>query len=123
MDRTRVRFNGFACIPTFHRYAQGDAIAIRLVDAEDGQAVATATVNPTVPVPTGCVAIKDWSENEGMLAACIAAGLVADTGIRIRCDYASAPLCRLLAPPELLPAPRRSRQPRKPHDGVASCPA
>ncbi len=122
MTTIRVLFNGFSCTPTFHRYAEGDGIAIRLVDFEDGSPVATATVNPTVAVPAGCVAIKDWSENEGMLAACVAAGLVADTGVRIRCDYACAPLCRLLVPPELLPAPRRSRQSRKTRDGVAACP-
>ncbi len=126
MTSIRVLFNRFACTPTFHRYADGDGIAIRLVDVEDGSPVATATVNSTVPVPVGCVAIKDWSENAGMLAACLAAGLVADTGVRIRCDFASAPLCRLLAPPELLPAPRRSQQSRhsrKSRDGMAACPA
>ncbi len=122
MTAMHILFNGFACTPTFHRYADGDGIAIRLVDVEDGSPVATATVNPSVPVPAGCVAIKDWAENAGMLAACLAAGLVADTGVRIRCDYVSAPLCRLLVPPELLPTPRRSRRSQRTRNGVAACP-
>ena len=123
MNPIRVLFNGFACVASFARYAEGNGIAIRLVDAEDGQPVAMATVNPTVRVPAGCVAIKNWSENAGMLAACAAAGLVADTGVRISCGYASAPLCRLLVTPEFPPDPRRARRPRKSLDGVAGCPA
>ncbi len=123
MDPIRVLFNGFACVPRFHRYLEGDGIAIRLVDAEDGSPVATATVNPAVPVPAGCVAIKDWSENAGMLAACVAAGLVADTGVRIACDRASAALCRLLVTEDLPPARPPRRRSRKSRDGMAACPA
>jgi hypothetical protein len=47
------------------------------------------------------VAVKDWSENTGMLAALIAAGLVEDTGRRIPCAYTEAALCRLRVTPEL----------------------
>jgi len=43
------------------------------------------------------VLIKDWSENEGMLSALAAAGLINDTGERIPTGMCEAALCELLA--------------------------
>jgi hypothetical protein len=42
------------------------------------------------------VAIKDYAENTGMLAALTAAGVVEATGTRITVGLAEAHLCRLL---------------------------
>jgi hypothetical protein len=87
------------CEAQFERYTHGGGIAIQLVDPGDDCPVATATVNPTTRVPEGHVAVKDWSENEGILAALVAARIVRDTGMRIPCGYSSAALCRLLVTP------------------------
>ncbi len=100
MKPNTVQFKQWTCIAEFHHYRHGGGIAIQLIDATDGQPVATATINPESPVPEGCVAVKDWSENAGMLAALIAAGFVEDTGRRIPCAYTEAALCRLLVTPE-----------------------
>lgn len=94
-----LQFKRWTCVLKFDRYAHGGAVAIRLIDAEDGGPVATATVNPSTPIPASHVAVKSWSENEGMLEALVAAGIVEDTGRRIPCGYTSAALCRLLLPP------------------------
>lgn len=101
MHTYTVQFQEWTCIAEFRRYRHGGGVAIYLVDATDGQPVATATINPETPVPEGCVAIKDWSENTGTLAALIAAGLVEDTGRRIPCAYTEAALCRLRVTPGL----------------------
>ena len=51
--------------------------ALRLIDAEDGSPRATATVNiPEAKLAANEVMIKGWSENAGMQAALIAAGVI-----------------------------------------------
>ena len=50
-----------------HKYSNGRPV-IQLVDAEDGEPYATATVNiPDVLLLDNEVLVKDYSENEGML--------------------------------------------------------
>ena len=95
-----VKFHEWSCVPSFPRYRQGGGVAIELLDAEDGCPVATATINPTTPIPEGHVAVKTWSENAGILEALVAARIVEDTGRRIPCGYTSAALCRLLVDPK-----------------------
>jgi hypothetical protein len=57
-------------------YANGRQ-AIRIVDAEDGSPVMTATVNlPEVPLEQDEVIIKNYSENEGCLPFLITNGVV-----------------------------------------------
>lgn len=51
-----------------------------LVVMDGFERVATATVWLPTPPQEGCVWIKDWSENEGMLASLVAAGVVEATG-------------------------------------------
>jgi hypothetical protein len=98
MSRPTVTFREWFGLPTFRRYRSGGG-PLGLLDAEDGCPVATATISPTSPLPEGHVAVKNWSENAGMLEALIAAGIVEDTGRRIPCGYTSAALCRLLVDP------------------------
>ena len=95
-----VTFHEWTCVPSFPRYRQGGGVAIELLDAEDGCPVATATINPTTPIPEGHVAVKTWSENAGIPEALVAARIVEDTGRRIPCGYTSAALCRLLVDPK-----------------------
>jgi hypothetical protein len=59
-------------------YANGRK-AIRIVDAEDGAAVMTATVNvPDEHLESDEVVIKNYSENEGCLPFLITNGVVSD---------------------------------------------
>jgi len=53
-----------------------------------------------LPLAPGEILIKDYSENEGMLDALVAAGVVSDTGRRIQSEYAVIPVAKLA--PEIL---------------------
>ena len=91
----QVEFHGEACELIVTRYARPQNIALRLVDAE-GLPMATASVNPDYLLDEGMVAIKDYSENTGIIAALVVAGAVEPTGETIPIGYAQAHLCRLL---------------------------
>src|SRR5690606_10426483 len=76
-----------------------DRPALQLIDAEDGSPIATATVNlPDLPAGPNQVFIKDYSENEGMLAALVAEGVVKPTGQTVRSGYVEVPVCELQPP-------------------------
>lgn len=95
---TQVRFKDWICTVRKRRYDNGRP-ALQLIDAEDGSPIATATVNlPDVALGRNQVAIKDWSENEGMLEALIAAGVVKLTGEKARSRYGELPVCELQPP-------------------------
>jgi hypothetical protein len=95
---TRVRFKHWVCVVQKSQYGNG-RVALKLVDAEDGSPIATATVNlPDAPLGKNQVAIEDWSENEGMLAALIEAGIVKPTGQTIPSGYVDVPICELQPP-------------------------
>jgi len=75
MRNMKMTFGEWECLVVFRRYHDGNP-AILLIDANDYQPVATATVNADIPPPDGTVFVKDWSENEGMLEALIAANVI-----------------------------------------------
>lgn len=93
-----VKFKQWDCI-AFKGVYRDERIAIRLIDAYDGEPVATSTVflEHERP-PLNHVHIKEWSENEGMTEALIKAGMVRYTGKKVEVnnhgDYAN--LCELL---------------------------
>jgi hypothetical protein len=91
----KVLFGGEECQLIVLRYAKPQNICLRLVDAE-GLPMVTASVNPDYLLKDGMVAIKDYSENAGILAALEAAGGVEQTGETTRIGYAEAHICRLL---------------------------
>ncbi len=96
-----VKFGPYECDAYETRYPSeaGGSKAIFLVDARDGEPVATATVNVegvSETLPESEVIIKDYSENEGMLDALVEAGLVEDMGRRVRTGYVTVPVARLL---------------------------
>lgn len=101
-----VKFGPYECVAYETRYPSGagqgpsaGSKAIYLVDAHDGETVATATVNVegvSERLPASEVLIKDYSENAGMLDALVGAGLVEDTGRRVPTGYVTVPVARLL---------------------------
>lgn len=75
------------------RYANGNRLAVQLIDAADGSPYATVSVNVEgVALADDEFVFKTYSENEGLLEEMIAAGVVAPTGRMA----AIGPICRLM---------------------------
>jgi hypothetical protein len=93
---TTVRFLDTDCTVMKHKYGNG-RVALSLIDAEGP--VATATVNlPDAELGMNEILVKDWSENRGMMAALIEAGIVKPTGKTIRSGFVDVPVCELQGP-------------------------
>jgi len=75
--KKQVKFSNYLCNVVFAEYQNGGT-AIRLIDAVDGMPVATASVWIGGPsrLDADEIAIKDYSENEGMLQALIDGGII-----------------------------------------------
>lgn len=90
-----IKFKEWDCQLEFGYYQNGRP-AIELIDTEDGQPIATATVNiPDYPLLDNEMFIKDYSENEGMLEALVKAEIVVDTGKRITQGFVTIPIVTL----------------------------
>ena len=73
-----VQFKKWKCIAVGSAYLTNNMKAISLIDAEDGEPIATATVNivEVEDLPDDEVFIKDYSENMGMVKALIDADII-----------------------------------------------
>jgi hypothetical protein len=97
---TKVKFLDYDCIVEIGQYPNG-RIAIQLIDAEDRQPVTTATVNlPDQPLEADMVAIKNYSENEGIEDALLEAGVLVKKLCNVVTGFASVPVYRIN--PELI---------------------
>lgn len=91
-----VQFKDWQCRVQMRKYHNGQA-AIQLVDANDGDAICTASVClPDHAQLPGWVFIKDWSENQGVLDALIAANVIEDTGQRLPSGFVLVAVCKLI---------------------------
>lgn len=95
-----VKFWGMDLKVVRDRYRDGGRTALVLYeipdDPEQDPPAAIATVNvPDYHLGQDEVLIKDWSENEGMMEALEAAGIVEDTGRQVVCGYTGAKVARL----------------------------
>jgi non-homologous end joining protein Ku len=73
----KVKFKDWSCVVEKHKYTSTNGIALRLVDAEDGSPVATATICiPEIPIKSDEVIIKNYSENDGMVVALVRAKII-----------------------------------------------
>ena len=78
-----VTFLKTECRLEFGKYPQGGRNYLLLIDAETGEEVCRASVNlPDAKLAENQIAIKDWSENVGMLKILVDAGIVKDIGFR-----------------------------------------
>lgn len=65
-------------VMTFHRYGVGGGTAISFT-TQDGEPLATATVSmPELMLERDEVAIKDYSENQGMMKSLMDAGIIGE---------------------------------------------
>jgi len=74
MAEFTIDYHGETCDIIFSHYVENDNVAIAL-RTKEGFPFATATVN-LINLPGHQVAIKNWSENEGMDEALIEAGII-----------------------------------------------
>ena len=77
MNGKRVVFGGYDCLTFLGTYSSDNSTAIRLVDSDTYEPVATATVCiPEFTPEVGEVLIKSWSENEGMKESLMEYGII-----------------------------------------------
>lgn len=72
-------------------------IVIDLYSVRGKKLVATASVGLRVSVPPGYVAIKDYSENSGMLQTLVDAKIVAEPSYYVPAGFVEIPVCEVLA--------------------------
>ena len=94
-----VKFRHWNCDVILDKYAADGSDALVLIDHETSERIAVATTclagegyEPAI----GCAALKNYSENEWMLEALTAAGIIQDTGQRVSVGYVSVPIVRIL---------------------------
>jgi hypothetical protein len=88
-----IEFAGFKCEVIIQKYGTGNP-ALRLIDIEDGMPVATATVNLD-GLDSDEIAIKDYSENEGVYDALLNAGVILPKHRELSTGYVTVPVCKL----------------------------
>ena len=117
MDTMNVSWNGYNCYAELGMYAnrrlmiclkQNKTLSSGLKDRYGnvrhkviGVPILTASVNlPDVPIldNPNLVAIKDYSENTGVLGALIQAGIVGEPVLTARSGFVDIPICPLLVP-------------------------
>lgn len=91
----QVQFGEWTCELEFGYYWNGQT-AIIFNDVEDGERVAVATVCIDEELEENEVAIKDYSENVGMLDALMEAGVVSAPKRYVRSGFVEIPICDLL---------------------------
>jgi hypothetical protein len=89
-----VFFEKVKCTVQFFKYPGGNT-GIQLWNNGEPQARATITV-PGIILNDNEVIIKDYSENKGMYAALLKAGIIEATDKTIELDYVTAPIARLI---------------------------
>ena len=78
----------------FRKYPNGQT-SIQLNDEEDGLPYCRATISVQNKLEDGEVAIKNYSENEGILESLISAGIVFPPHRVIDQGYVKIPVCKL----------------------------
>ena len=90
-----VKFKRWDCDIIYGEYGNGRmVIQLFQTGVESPYLVATATVNlPDEKLDTDEIAIKDYSENEGMLTALVEAGIVTKIKRLVSSGYVIIPIC------------------------------
>lgn len=89
-----MKFKSYDCVVKKTKYMNNDNLALVLLDKENGEMIAHITVNGYDKFPHNIAIVKDYSENEGMLAAITEAGLVEKVLGRLPLGYTTAPVVK-----------------------------
>ncbi len=76
------------------QYRNNNALALELVETKTGEPFMTCTVN-NPDISDGEVAIKNYSENEGVLDFLIKEGIIEPPHRFISSGYVSLPVCKV----------------------------
>lgn len=91
-----VNHNGYELTAQFAKYQNGQT-AIKLTDNADGFPYATATVCVEDDLLNeGEVAIKDYSENAGILNSLIESDIIEPPHAYIQSSFVKIPICKLV---------------------------
>lgn len=82
------------CLDLSHVYVASGRPSIRVITAELDEPMAAASTNLDIPLGPDEVAIKNWSENEGLLEVLIAHGIVDSPHRTVPSGYVDVPICR-----------------------------
>ena len=94
----KIKFSSgeWDCRLAWLTYQNNGNVAIVANDMEDGSPVGVLTVNTYEDLPNDVVAIKDYSENEGVLQSLIDNGVVDEPEDWIQTGFVKVPVCRIL---------------------------
>ena len=95
----KVKFNKWDCKVVFTTYKNNSRTAIELVEDTPPyfESVAIASLNlPNENISRDEIAIKDYSENEGMLRCLVKAGIVSEPIRIVQSGFVNVPICKLL---------------------------
>lgn len=96
MQVTNLKFKGWNCYLDVATYQHGGRIALQLFEHGTGDYIAVATVNmPDHQLTPSEVAIKNYSENEGVLDLLIEAGVLREPHRYVRNGFVTLPVCHL----------------------------
>ena len=77
------------------RYTNGN-LELEMVIVEDEEPYSVCTVNPGFPIADGHLAIKDYSENEGMVSFLVSLGVIEEKPVdRISSGWVTIPVHKL----------------------------
>lgn len=93
-----IEFAGFKCHLVFRKYSNGRTAIELIEEREPYESVAVATVNlPDEPLEADETAIKNYSENEGMLECLVDAAVISKPTRYAISGFVRIPICKLLA--------------------------
>ena len=91
-----VKFLGQQCNVEFGNYSNG-RVAIGLVISGTGEPMTVASINlPFVEMASNEVAVKNYSENEGILELLIAANIISTPVRFTQSGFIQAPICKII---------------------------
>lgn len=91
----KFNYKGFKdCVFFASRYRDNGNLALQIVNEEDGPIV-TPTVNPGEALDDDCIAVKNYSENTGMLDFLREHDIVGEVVRVIPSGWVEIPVCRL----------------------------
>jgi hypothetical protein len=89
-----TKYGEYEVVIKMSTYSNGQK-RMDLIDSEDGFPVAVATVAIEEDLPEGEIAIKDYSENEGVLNFLISEGIVSDPLRHFSSGFVKIPICKI----------------------------